>query len=81
MTQTYSNTSDKATSRAKYVFPVPASAAVCAFEMRTPDGRIVTGICKEKNQAREEYERAIRDGKFAANLEFVTDDSQSAICL
>jgi len=74
LTQIYTNPSDKPTSRAKYYFPVPANAAVCAFEMRTADGRIVTGISRERSLARADYEQAISQGKDAAMLEFVTDD-------
>jgi hypothetical protein len=46
--------------------------------MRTADGRIVTGISRERSLARADYEQAISQGKDAAMLEFVTDDSQCA---
>lgn len=44
--------------------------------MKTSDGRIITGICKEKDTAREEYEHALTSGKFAGLLEYVTDDCE-----
>ncbi|KAJ7102421.1 von Willebrand factor type A domain-containing protein [Mycena belliarum] len=75
LTQKYRNPSSTATSRAVYCFPVPASGAVCAFEMRTSDGRVVTGICKEKAKAREEYEHALAQGQETSLLEWVADDT------
>lgn len=72
--QTYANTSEVSTSRAKYVFPVPSRAAVCAFEMEHSDGRVIYGVSKEKLKAAEEHEAAIREGKFTGLLEWVTDD-------
>ncbi|KAK0481590.1 von Willebrand factor type A domain-containing protein [Armillaria novae-zelandiae] len=72
--QTYVNHSDHPTSKARYYFPVPASAAICSFEMRTSRGRVITGVAKEKLQAREEHERAIASGRFTGLLEWVTDD-------
>lgn len=76
LTQVYTNPSDKPTSRAKYLFPVPANAAVCAFEMHTANGRVIQGISKEKTQAQAEYEQANSEGRDAGMLELVTDDSQ-----
>ena len=71
--QKYSNPSELATGHAKYVFPVPARAAVCAFEMHFADGRVVTGVAKEKQQASEEYKAAVREGKASALVDWVTD--------
>ncbi|KAF4572545.1 hypothetical protein EYR36_007053 [Pleurotus pulmonarius] len=72
--QVYSNPTDAATSRAKYLFPVPASAAICAFEARKSDGSVIVSKCMDKDLAAERHERAIRDGKFTGLLETVTDD-------
>ncbi|TFK76711.1 hypothetical protein BDN72DRAFT_753479 [Pluteus cervinus] len=74
LVQLFSNPGDVATTRCKYYFPVPASAAICSFQMKTSNGRVVNGVCKEKNIARQEFEQAIRAGKFAGMLEYVTDD-------
>ncbi|KAK7451741.1 von Willebrand factor A domain-containing protein 5A [Stygiomarasmius scandens] len=74
LTQTFHNPSNQPTSRAKYVFPVPASAAVCAFELRTSDGLVVTAVSKEKQVAAEEHEKAIRENKVTVLLEMVSDD-------
>ncbi|KAF5377154.1 hypothetical protein D9615_006359 [Tricholomella constricta] len=74
LSQTYSNPLDTTTSRCKYMFPVPASAAICAFRMKTSDDRIVNGVVKEKETAQEEFDKAVRDGQFAGLVNYVTDD-------
>lgn len=51
LSQVFENESDSPTSRAKYVFPLPASASVCAFELKHADGRILTGIAEETSEA------------------------------
>ncbi|KAF7797335.1 hypothetical protein EIP86_008530 [Pleurotus ostreatoroseus] len=63
-----------ATPCAKYVFPVPAQAAVCGFEMRTEDGRVIKAVAKEKETARKEHEQAIKQGRMTGLVEHVTDD-------
>ncbi|KAF7319883.1 hypothetical protein MKEN_00771500 [Mycena kentingensis (nom. inval.)] len=75
LTQVFWNPLPNATGRATYFFPVPASGAVCAFELRTSDGRLVKAVCKEKSQAREEYEAALEQGNESSSLlEWVNDD-------
>ncbi|KAF8061005.1 von Willebrand domain-containing protein [Lyophyllum atratum] len=74
LSQTYSNPLDACTSRCKYMFPVPASAAICAFNMTTSDGRTVTGVAKERESAQHEYEEAVRAGQLAGLAVYVTDD-------
>ncbi|KAK0466380.1 von Willebrand factor type A domain-containing protein [Desarmillaria tabescens] len=74
LSQTYVNPSDHPTSKARYYFPVPASAAICSFEMRTSRGQVITGIAKEKLQAREEHEQAVASGRSTALVEWVSDD-------
>jgi len=78
--QTFVNSSEIATGHAKYVFPVPARAAVCAFEMHFADGRIITGVSKEKVLAAKEHENAIRAGKASGLVDWVTDDSSLRNC-
>ncbi|KAI0685189.1 hypothetical protein BC835DRAFT_1421505 [Cytidiella melzeri] len=58
----------------QYVFPVPARAAVCAFEMRTQDGKVIKAVAKERQQARREHEAAIQQGLMTGLVEHVTDD-------
>ncbi|GLB36532.1 putative vault protein inter-alpha-trypsin domain [Lyophyllum shimeji] len=74
LSQIYSNPLDMMTTRCKYMFPVPASAAICAFRMTTSNGRTVTGVAKEKDTAQEEYEAALRQGNFTGLVNYVTDD-------
>jgi hypothetical protein len=74
LTQTYLNTSDSRDVVAKYIFPIPARAAVCAFEMRTQDGKVVHGLVKEKEQAKKEYDEAVSQGKWAGLLSEVGKD-------
>jgi len=80
LTQSFRNTSEQPTARAKYVFPLPERSAVCAFELEHADGRVVIGTVKEKEAAAQTFEAAVAAGKTAGLIESVTDDSQSACC-
>ncbi len=72
--QRFHNPSPNATPRAKYLFPVPARAAICGFEMHTADDRLLLGKVKQRQQARAEHEAALRQGKATALLDWATDD-------
>jgi hypothetical protein len=61
---------------AEYVFPIPARAAVCAFEMKTQDGREVHGVVKEKVQAKRDYDNAVARGKWAGLLSEASKDGR-----
>lgn len=74
LSQVFVNNSDAPTPRAKYVFPVPARAAVCAFEMQMEDGRVINGIAKEKQKAAEEHRKAIKQGRVTGLTEWAKDD-------
>jgi hypothetical protein len=41
--------------------------------MHFADGHVVKGIAKEKQQASEDYQTAIREGQAAALVDWVTD--------
>ena len=73
--QRFHNTSKFSTGRAKYVFPIPAGAAVCAFEMHTADNRVIVGEVKEKTKAQEDHEQAIREGNRTALVDCISGDS------
>ncbi|KAH7908679.1 hypothetical protein BJ138DRAFT_1068391 [Hygrophoropsis aurantiaca] len=75
LTQVFANSSETSTGRAKYVFPLPARAAVCAFELEHADGRIITGIAKEKLEAAQMFDKAVQEGRTAGLVEWVTDDT------
>lgn len=74
--QVFSNRDAERTPRAKYVFPIPAGAAVCAFEMHTEDGRTIHGVAKERRQAQLEHEEAFNAGKLTSLVEWATNDSK-----
>ncbi|KIM54503.1 hypothetical protein SCLCIDRAFT_1221885 [Scleroderma citrinum Foug A] len=74
LTQSFRNTSDQPTARAKYVFPLPERSAVCAFELERADGCVVIGTVKEKEAAAQTFEAAVAAGKTAGLVESVTDD-------
>lgn len=46
--------------------------------MGTSSGRVIVGVAKEKQQASQEHEQAIRDGKKTALVEWAADDSAYA---
>ncbi|KAH8828760.1 hypothetical protein DL96DRAFT_1814096 [Flagelloscypha sp. PMI_526] len=51
---------------ATYNFGLLASAAICGFKMVRADGAEVEGIVKEKEEAKKEYEEAVKQGYTAA---------------
>ena len=60
----------------RYVFPVPARAAICGFRMTVEDGTTIEAVAKDRDEAKEEYEDAARRGRMVGLVEHVTDDSQ-----
>lgn len=58
------------------MFPIPARAAICGFEMRPESGKVVKAVAKEKEEAKQEHEAALRQGKMTGLVEHVSDDSQ-----
>ncbi|KXS12336.1 hypothetical protein M427DRAFT_114191 [Gonapodya prolifera JEL478] len=67
LSQTYFNDSQKNV-EAVYKFPVYESAAVYRFEAEM-DGIVILGVCKEREKAAEEYNKAIQSGDRAFLLE------------
>ncbi|MFA9391218.1 MAG: VIT domain-containing protein [Prolixibacteraceae bacterium] len=65
--QRYVNSGTK-TLEATYVFPLSTKAAVYYLKMYIGD-RIITAVVKEKEQAQQEYEEAIAQGRTATLLE------------
>ena len=76
VTQTFWQGSPMPICQARYVFPVPAHAAVCAFAIRAEGGKTITGVVKEKGLARREHEVAVRQGKLTGLVERVTGDGK-----
>jgi Ca-activated chloride channel family protein len=67
VTQTFVNVHGEPL-EATYIFPLPDRAAVTSFRLEVA-GRIVEGELKERGQAREEYQQALRAGHRAALTE------------
>jgi Ca-activated chloride channel family protein len=65
--QTYRNEGTRPIN-ARYVFPASTRAAVYAMRMRLGD-QIITAKIKEREQAKQEFEQAKREGKSASLLE------------
>lgn len=74
LTQIFKNASEHSTPQTRYIFPLPARSAVCAFEMWTDDGRHIRGVAKERKQAAQEHKQAIKAGKLTSLVEWSTDD-------
>jgi Ca-activated chloride channel family protein len=53
---------------ATYLFPLPDRAAVTRFRLEVA-GRVIEGVLKERGEARQDYDRAIRSGQRAAITE------------
>ena len=77
VTQQFWHYSRNTLQRARYVFPVPAGAAVCGFEMRAEDGTVIVAEAKEKEEAAREHLAALRHGRMTGLVEYVSDDSKS----
>src|SRR6204780_4104485 len=67
LTQGFRNPFDVAL-EATYIFPLPDRAAVTALRMECA-GHVVEGVLKERSQAREDYDKAITEGRRAAIAE------------
>ena len=75
-TQTYRNESDTPTPMARFVFPVPSHAAICAFSMMTGDNHLIYARAKDSIEATQEFDAAVSEGRAAALQEQVSGDSQ-----
>eukprot|EP00961_Rhodomonas_salina_P097843 1316808-Rhodomonas_salina.5 len=71
--QSYKNT-NAFDIEAVYHFPLDEASAVCGFRAEYEDGVVVDAVVKEKTEARQEYQRAVRSGKQAQLLESVRPD-------
>jgi Ca-activated chloride channel family protein len=71
--QSFANDLDRPI-EATYIFPLPDRAGVTGFRMQIAD-RIVEGEVKERKQARDEYDAAIRSGHRAA----ITEEERSGV--
>jgi len=70
--QTFENRYDQPL-HVTYRMPLPADGAVSAYAFEI-DGRVIRGRVDKKQEAREQFERAVAEGKTAALLEQNRDD-------
>ena len=52
-----------------YVFPLPPTAAVCAFKAVIDGDKVIKGVVREKKAAKKEYQAALAKGQTAGLLE------------
>ncbi|KAF8521302.1 hypothetical protein JB92DRAFT_3111192 [Gautieria morchelliformis] len=74
LSQLYQYHGSDTLSETYYVFPVPANAAVCSFEMKSTNGARLKGVVKELSQAKEEYQEALSKGWLTGLLEQFRQD-------
>ena len=55
----------------EYRFPLDPSVALCGFEVILEDGRIIEGVVREKQRAKQTYDDAVSSGHGAYLLERV----------
>ena len=72
--QVYRNTTSSSNAEARYIFPIPANAAVCAFKMTSEDGREIKGVVKKLETANREYDAAVENNIWAGLLERLSGD-------
>lgn len=68
LTQTFLNPAPADINEVKYTFPLFDGVSVVAFEAKIGD-RTITGVVKEREQAKKEYDEAVQVGRQAALLE------------
>ena len=76
ITQKFSNVPDATTAMARYLFPVPPNAAVCAFRLQSSSGRVIEAVVKTLEEAKREYEEAVANDRWAGLLEKVAGDGK-----
>ncbi|VBB18958.1 von Willebrand factor A domain-containing protein [Yasminevirus sp. GU-2018] len=64
VTQNYVNEEENPI-EAFYTFPTPAESSVFHFEAKNENGKVIIALCKEKIQAKKEYNKAIKEGNTA----------------
>ncbi|KAK1226022.1 hypothetical protein PQX77_011021 [Marasmius sp. AFHP31] len=66
LSQKFRNPNDSHAMGAVYTFGLCFDAAVCGFEMVREDGTKVEGVVKEKEEAKKEYDDAVKQGYTAS---------------
>ncbi|KAK0865414.1 hypothetical protein LTS02_005395 [Friedmanniomyces endolithicus] len=68
LTQTFSNAGNEAISQARYTFPLYDGVAVNGYTIRYAD-KVLVGVVKQKDDAKQTYQEAIDRGETAGLLE------------
>lgn len=68
LTQTFVNPTPDDIQDVRYIFPLYDGVSVVSFRCEV-GGRVIHGVVKERQEAREKYEEAVKEGKKAALLE------------
>ncbi|KAK2808681.1 hypothetical protein FQN50_004546 [Emmonsiellopsis sp. PD_5] len=68
LTQTFINPESKVVKNLKYTFPLYDGVSVVGFKCTIAD-RVIHGLVKEREEAKSEYQEAVRQGQSAALLE------------
>lgn len=76
LSQKFYNPDSTSSNRFVYNFSMLAGAAIHGFEMISEDGTLITGQIKEKDEARQQMEAAIKAGNTASLGEEVTKDGK-----
>ncbi|KAF2458771.1 von Willebrand factor type A domain-containing protein [Lineolata rhizophorae] len=75
LTQTFVNPSkDKGIKEVRYMFPLVDGVSVVGFSCKVED-RVIKGVVKEKEKARQDYQDAVASGQTAGLLEQLPDAS------
>lgn len=75
LTQTFLNTAPENIAELRYTFPIYDGVSVVGFTCTINDERVIHGVVKEKQQARETFDKAVSRGETAGLLEQRPDAS------
>ncbi|PWW75736.1 hypothetical protein C7212DRAFT_363851 [Tuber magnatum] len=74
LTQIFYHPGNRPISKATYTFPLYANCSVVSFVCRVGERKVITGVVKPKQVAKQTYESATRSGQMAGLLEYNTPD-------
>lgn len=77
ITQKYLTTfSNGSLTNARYLFPIPEGASVCAFKMELTNGSVVSGVVKDTEKAKKVFQDAVSQGEWAGLAYEITADGE-----
>ncbi|EMD34616.1 hypothetical protein CERSUDRAFT_125208 [Gelatoporia subvermispora B] len=75
ITQKYRNSSANGQlTTARYLFPIPEGASICAFKIELSNGSSVSGVVQETETAKKVYQDAVDQGEWAGLAYEITAD-------